>query len=108
MSRKLRNSFLALFCLFDGHAGPETANTAVELFPKELEKRLKDLEPESTDMSKILHDTFLAVDNALREEHQCVGATATVVMIWSVGEDRYLQASNLGDSFAFLWYNYFY
>jgi len=91
--------------LFDGHAGPETANAAVELFPQELEKRIKDLDPNSTDMSQILHDTFLAVDDALKQDHQCVGATATVAMIWSVGEDRYLQVSNLGDSFAFLWYD---
>eukprot|EP01102_Stenamoeba_stenopodia_P020794 TRINITY_DN8237_c0_g1_i1.p1 TRINITY_DN8237_c0_g1~~TRINITY_DN8237_c0_g1_i1.p1 ORF type:complete len:970 (-),score=239.15 TRINITY_DN8237_c0_g1_i1:45-2954(-) len=92
----------ALFCLFDGHAGPETANAAVELFPQELEKRAKGLDPNSADMSQILHDTFLAVDDALKQDHQCVGATATVVMIWSVGENRYMQAANLGDSFAFL------
>lgn len=92
----------ALLCLFDGHAGPETANVATSLFPQELGQRLKDLDPNCTDMKGILTETFLAVDEFLKEEHQCVGATATVVMIWRVGEDRYLQSANLGDSFAFL------
>lgn len=93
----------ALFCLFDGHAGPETANLATLLFPKELAQRAKEMDPNSTDMSSLLKETFLAVDDMLKEEHQCVGATATVVIIWRVGEDRYLQSSNLGDSYAFLW-----
>src|SRR5689334_4913840 len=86
----------ALFCLFDGHAGPETANLATKVFPKEFAQRAKELEPDATDMSAVLKETFLAVDDMLKEEHQCVGATATVVVLWRVGEDRYLQSSNLG------------
>jgi hypothetical protein len=54
-------------------------------------------------MTTVLHETFSRTDKGL-EEFEYEGATVTGVYIWSVGEDRYVQAANVGDSSAFLWY----
>lgn len=57
-----------------------------------------------TDYSDALHNSFLVTDHALAE-FQYEGATATAVILWKHGDDRYLQAANVGDSAAYLWYS---
>jgi len=54
------------------------------------------------DFAEALHTSFLNADATIAE-YQYVGATATVIIVWRSGEDRYLQAANVGDSAAFLW-----
>jgi len=36
------------------------------------------------------------------EKFQYEGCTATIVFVWTVGENKYLQAANVGDSSAYL------
>jgi serine/threonine protein phosphatase PrpC len=35
-------------------------------------------------------------------EFQYEGTTATTVLLWKLGDERYLQAANVGDSHAYL------
>jgi serine/threonine protein phosphatase PrpC len=93
----------ALFGVFDGHAGKEAAEDAVALFPKEFAKQLDngDGHNSDVDLTPVFHATFVSVDQAMLQ-HEYVGATATVLYLWQVNEDRYLQAANVGDSTAFL------
>lgn len=37
-----------------------------------------------------------------------MGTTATVVYLWKKEDKKFLQASNVGDSTAFLWYSFFF
>jgi len=92
-----------LFCVFDGHAGKEAAIAAKEKFPKELAKQLAETPgaETATDQTDLLRRTFEEVDKQLAEfEDQ--GCTATAVFLWKVGDNKYLQAANVGDSTAFL------
>jgi len=88
-----------LFCIFDGHAGKECSTAATQVVPEELLKQLENVtEP---DITEVLRNTFLNSDQQLIN-HEFQGCTATVVCVRQVGNDRYLQAANVGDSTAFL------
>jgi protein phosphatase len=94
----------ALFCIFDGHAGNEAALAAKEHMPKVLGSHLKEKEKSGktpTDLSEILPITFLQVDEKM-SANEYEGCTATAVVIWQAGSDRYVQAANVGDSRAYL------
>jgi serine/threonine protein phosphatase PrpC len=90
----------ALFCVFDGHAGKDCAVAAAEILPKELAKRL-DQVGDLIDLTDLLKELFLAVDQELLS-FEFLGCTATMVLVRKIGEDRYVQAANVGDSSAFL------
>lgn len=88
-----------LFCVFDGHAGKDCAIEVKNIFPRELENHLENIV--STDLSAVFSQTYLTVDNKI-SSFEYEGTTVTSVLIWQVGEERYLQAANVGDSTAFL------
>jgi len=88
----------ALFCVFDGHGGKDCAIQAKKNFSSVFQKYIKE---NCEDFSSALSQTFLDLDSQL-SEFEYLGCTATVVLIWQIGENRYLQAANVGDSTAFL------
>eukprot|EP00005_Dracoamoeba_jomungandri_P007285 CAMPEP_0174264140 /NCGR_PEP_ID=MMETSP0439-20130205/21466_1 /TAXON_ID=0 /ORGANISM="Stereomyxa ramosa, Strain Chinc5" /LENGTH=668 /DNA_ID=CAMNT_0015349875 /DNA_START=1 /DNA_END=2007 /DNA_ORIENTATION=- len=95
---------MALFCVFDGHAGVGAALSAAQLFPKEFKKQIqkaKKRQKERTDYSEEIHISFINTDKAMTQ-HQYEGTTATTVFIWGEGGERYLQCGNVGDSSACL------
>jgi serine/threonine protein phosphatase PrpC len=91
----------ALFGVFDGHAGIEAASEAAVLVPKEFSKQLALESDLIRGAGEVLRKTIDAVDKTLLH-CEYVGTTATLVYVWEVGNDRYIQAANLGDSAAFL------
>ncbi|GAM25152.1 hypothetical protein SAMD00019534_083270 [Acytostelium subglobosum LB1] len=98
---------MALFAVFDGHSGKNVAMTAKEILPNILLKYIQSAKSECGkhiyDMSGVFLATFKETDAQLsRFEYE--GATATIVLIWRVGQQRFLQAANVGDSSAFLSY----
>jgi serine/threonine protein phosphatase PrpC len=98
---------LALFCVFDGHAGKDCANELIKIFPKILyqfwSKYNKDRK--STDISQIFTETYREVDEQLKiSKFEDEGSTATTIVIWRTPDGkRYFQCANLGDSAAFLY-----
>jgi protein phosphatase len=58
-----------------------------------------------TDATNLFRRVFKNVDEKM-EKFEDEGCTATVVFIWKEGEQRFLQAANVGDSEAFLRYNF--
>eukprot|EP01091_Cochliopodium_minus_P021059 TRINITY_DN946_c0_g1_i4.p1 TRINITY_DN946_c0_g1~~TRINITY_DN946_c0_g1_i4.p1 ORF type:complete len:766 (+),score=279.21 TRINITY_DN946_c0_g1_i4:362-2659(+) len=102
------NPLLGLFAIFDGHAGALCAIDAKKYLPEvfyelweKKNKSEKDNKEKLQDNSDLITDTFVNLDIKL-QEHLYQGCTATIAMIWSVGEARYLQVGNVGDSRAFL------
>jgi len=94
------SSDVGLFCVFDGHGGKEASNAATLLFPKEFKKQMKKWGLKR-DASNLLHTAFLMTDELLTQ-YQYEGCTATVVVVWKYKNHSYLQAANVGDSFAYL------
>jgi hypothetical protein len=92
----------ALFCVFDGHVGKNCAVQAKSLFPGEFLNQLS-LGGAGFDATEAFRNAYSIVDKQLAE-YEYEGTTATTVYMWQVGETRYVQAANLGDSTAFLWY----
>lgn len=95
---------VALFCVFDGHAGKECSTELTKLFPKILGhywgKQNKDRK--LTDITKLLTETYREVDEGLKK-FEYEGSTATSVVIWrSYDGKRHLQCANLGDSSAYI------
>ncbi|ELR15142.1 protein phosphatase 2C domain containing protein [Acanthamoeba castellanii str. Neff] len=74
----------------------------------ELKQQLKAHKKESkkssrpTDLHKMLHLAYLKADDQMRQ-FQYEGCTATAVVVWQVGNERYLQCANVGDSAAYLY-----
>jgi len=96
---------LALFCVFDGHAGRECADELTKIFPKILfhywNKYNKDRK--CTDLSQVFTETYKEVDELLKK-FEDEGSTATTIVIWRTPDGkRYFQCANLGDSAAFLY-----
>eukprot|EP00029_Vermamoeba_vermiformis_P007873 TRINITY_DN3529_c0_g3_i1.p2 TRINITY_DN3529_c0_g3~~TRINITY_DN3529_c0_g3_i1.p2 ORF type:complete len:394 (+),score=111.33 TRINITY_DN3529_c0_g3_i1:1613-2794(+) len=91
----------AFFAVFDGHAGKKAAEGAKKYLPKELAAAIGKKPADATDYSDIWKDVYLTVDSKLTK-YEYEGTTSTTVLIWKVGNDRYIQAANVGDSTAFL------
>jgi hypothetical protein len=58
-----------------------------------------------TDLTDIWKPIYLKVDEKLKE-FEYEGTTASTVLIWRVGQHRYVQAANVGDSTAFIMYSH--
>lgn len=93
----------ALFCVFDGHAGVGAADAARRTVPGKILQLIGEAGGAAmpTDLSEILPVAFLLADEDMKA-NDYEGSTATAVMIWQVGKDRYIQAANVGDSRAYL------
>lgn len=93
----------ALFCVFDGHAGVGAAEAAKRHVPPKIMQLVSESTGAAmpTDLSEILPVAFLLADEDMKT-NEYEGTTATAVMIWQVGKDRYIQAANVGDSRAYL------
>ncbi|KAF2074738.1 hypothetical protein CYY_003970 [Polysphondylium violaceum] len=101
-------SQMALFGIFDGHSGKNAAVTTKEILPGILLKYIQTAQQEYgkqqiTDMRGVFLSAFKEVD-ALLSKYEYEGTTATVVLIWRAGNQRYVQSANVGDSTAFLSY----
>lgn len=94
----------ALFCVFDGHAGAGAAEAAKHTVPGMILQVISEMYGNNnmpTDLSDVLPVAFLLADEKMKE-NEYEGTTATAVLIWQVGKDRYIQAANVGDSRAYL------
>ncbi|KYQ90939.1 protein phosphatase 2C [Tieghemostelium lacteum] len=102
------DSQMALFAIFDGHSGKNAAVAAKEILGEVLLKYIQAAQKENggrslTDMRGVFLGTFKEIDAKL-SKFEYEGSTATVVLIWRAGEQRFMQAANVGDSTAFLSY----
>eukprot|EP01119_Soliformovum_irregulare_P019921 TRINITY_DN639_c0_g1_i1.p1 TRINITY_DN639_c0_g1~~TRINITY_DN639_c0_g1_i1.p1 ORF type:complete len:845 (-),score=262.54 TRINITY_DN639_c0_g1_i1:37-2571(-) len=89
----------ALFCVFDGHLGRNCAQDASLMFPQIFGKAMG--QEERKDLGEVFKTSFSRVDSIL-SQHEYEGTTATTVFVWQVGDERYLQSANVGDSSSFL------
>jgi len=89
----------ALFCVFDGHAGRSCAVSCTTKVPQFLKEEIGD--QKLTDLTEVWKKVYQRADSELTE-FEYEGCTSTTVFIWQVGESRYLQCANVGDSTAFL------
>lgn len=99
-----KNKNLGLFCVFDGHVGKNCAQALTKVFPQTFYKKfVAGKWDEKTDLTPLLKEVYLEVDDQLKE-YLYEGSTSTTVIIWrnSKNSKRYLQCANLGDSTAFL------
>jgi len=98
---------MALFGIFDGHSGKNAAVTTKEILPGILLKYIQTAQQEYgkqiSDMRGVFLSAFKEVD-ALLSKYEYEGTTATVVLIWRAGNQRFVQSANVGDSTAFLSY----
>ncbi|XP_010546878.1 PREDICTED: protein phosphatase 2C 70-like isoform X2 [Tarenaya hassleriana] len=91
-----------LFGVCDGHGGPEAAQVASKIFPEILANILSDPVKKGKvlsqcDASDILRDAFSKTEACL--DHLYEGCTATVLLIWEDGEEKFFaQCANVGDS----------
>eukprot|EP01129_Flabellula_baltica_P012873 TRINITY_DN588_c0_g1_i1.p1 TRINITY_DN588_c0_g1~~TRINITY_DN588_c0_g1_i1.p1 ORF type:complete len:554 (-),score=152.47 TRINITY_DN588_c0_g1_i1:59-1720(-) len=90
-----------LYTVFDGHSKDLCSKALTKIFPVKLKEYLKK-EGLSSDLTNIWTPLFLEVDEGLLQYEEC-GSTGTSVLIWSHEGRKYLQAANLGDSFAYLY-----
>lgn len=99
-----RNKDVALFCVFDGHAGKGCSTSLTKIFPRVFGKQFASGGwINKTDLTDLWKSVYAEVDKQL-EEYEDEGATSTTVLIWRNPETgmRYLQSANLGDSACFL------
>jgi len=100
----LKNKNLALFCVFDGHAGKKCAETLKKLFPDTFaQKFISGKWEEKSDLTILLKEVYQEVDENLKD-YLYEGSTATTVVVWKnvkTGK-RYIQSANIGDSTAFI------
>eukprot|EP01117_Protostelium_nocturnum_P000197 TRINITY_DN1026_c0_g1_i1.p1 TRINITY_DN1026_c0_g1~~TRINITY_DN1026_c0_g1_i1.p1 ORF type:complete len:711 (-),score=212.53 TRINITY_DN1026_c0_g1_i1:69-2201(-) len=87
----------AIFSVYDGHAGKNCAETAIQRFPEIFKEKIT----EGEDQREAFLSTFEQLDNELIS-FEYEGCTATSLYIWQSGEHRFLQCANVGDSTAFL------
>ncbi len=97
---------LALACIFDGHGGKLCAESAREVVPRHVRKRLRQAAKAGVrleDLKEALGDVFRTSDaRLLAQSHLYEGCTATVAVVWSAGGVRRVQCANVGDSSAML------
>lgn len=94
---------VALFAVFDGHAGADAAERARRVFPEVLAKRLGHCAPRSDgntpgDAANALRDAFLETDANIRCEYE--GCSAAVLLVWRCDATGgvYAQTANVGDA----------
>lgn len=68
---------------------------------QQITAHMKRLGEPQEDATELLHLAFMSVDNKM-SQFEYEGCTATVVLVWRYGSDRYVQAANAGDSSAFM------
>eukprot|EP01127_Copromyxa_protea_P003187 TRINITY_DN13047_c0_g1_i1.p1 TRINITY_DN13047_c0_g1~~TRINITY_DN13047_c0_g1_i1.p1 ORF type:complete len:720 (-),score=227.49 TRINITY_DN13047_c0_g1_i1:184-2343(-) len=99
-----KNKDVALFCVFDGHAGKGCSTSLTKIFPRVFGKQFAAGGwINKTDMTDLFKAVYAEVDKQL-EEYEDEGSTATTVLVWRNPETsiRYLQSANVGDSACFL------
>ena len=94
---------VALFAVFDGHAGADAAERARRVFPEVLAKRLGHCAPRSDgnkpgDAANALRDAFLETDANIRCEYE--GCSAAALLVWRCDATGgvYAQTANVGDA----------
>lgn len=89
---------VALFGVFDGHAGYEVAQFAKDNLPDVFAAALT----EHPCLSDAITDAFLKLDAQLRRENMLAGSTACVVVGVREADRLRILCANCGDSRAFL------
>eukprot|EP00252_Welwitschia_mirabilis_P000218 TRINITY_DN10203_c0_g1_i1.p1 TRINITY_DN10203_c0_g1~~TRINITY_DN10203_c0_g1_i1.p1 ORF type:complete len:540 (+),score=106.85 TRINITY_DN10203_c0_g1_i1:254-1873(+) len=97
-----RTQQFGVFCVFDGHGGPEAAKSACKIMPEKLACVL--LQPGrmesviySCDAADVLRDAFRETEAVLEYEYE--GCTATVLLLWyDYKHTLFAQCANVGDS----------
>lgn len=113
------NKEVALFCVFDGHAGKGCSTSLTKIFPRVFSKMFTAGGwINKTDLTDLWKAVYAEVDKQLEEYEDegkftifiywkltfLLGSTATTVLVWKHPETniRYMQCANIGDSFCFL------
>ncbi|KAF5752301.1 protein phosphatase 2C 70-like [Tripterygium wilfordii] len=92
-----------LFGICDGHGGAEAAKSASKTFPEVVARLLSDtLKRERVlsqcDASDVLRHAFCETEASMNHHHY-EGCTATVLLVWTDGDDNFfVQCANVGDS----------
>jgi len=99
----LKNKNMALFSVFDGHAGKECSTALLKEFPAVFKKHWNAGWEEKTDLTDLWKIVYQETDNNLKR-FEYEGATSTTVLVWrcSANGKRYAQSANLGDSTSYL------
>jgi len=104
----------AIFCVFDGHGGFLAAEACKKNIPELVRKQLNQEDKKSKTEGLDFISLFQEAENQLEMEtvndpktqiirkYDSEGTTVSIIHIYSVGEKRFLQAANVGDSSAFL------
>jgi len=93
---------MALFCVFDGHAGNSCATKLTRLFPKIFVKHILQHKMEDLSLNSLWDSVYDEVDQGLID-FEYEGATGTTLFIWrALDGQRYLQCANVGDSTCFV------
>jgi protein phosphatase len=88
---------VALFAVFDGHAGHEAASRAKAIFPAAVARRLGGRIPGPEGAADALRGAFLETDATMGCEYE--GCAAAATLVWRCSETGRLraQAANVGD-----------
>ena len=91
------NPRVALFAVFDGHAGHEAASRARAIFPAAVARRLGGNVPGPEGAAEALRGAFLETDETMGCEYE--GCAAAATLVWRCVETGRLraQAANVGD-----------
>ena len=91
------NPRVALFAVFDGHAGHEAASRARAIFPAAVARRLGGNVPGPEGAAEALRGAFLETDETMGCEYE--GCAAAATLVWRCVETGRFraQAANVGD-----------
>jgi len=79
-----KNKNVGIFCVFDGHAGKNCAQSLTKYFPNTFYKKFQSGKwEEKSDLAPLLKEVYFEVDEQLKE-YLYEGSTATTVIVWKI------------------------
>ena len=110
--KKSKNGIIySFFSIFDGHSGKEVSLYLSQNFHKILSSQLNNIqnfESNEITVNKIISaikNSFLLIDNKIIKDlslKQDSGSTGTILLLFNLGEERYMICANIGDSKGYI------
>jgi len=110
--KKSNNGIIySFFSIFDGHSGKEVSLYLSQNFHKILSSQLNNIqnfESNEITVNKIISaikNSFLLIDNKIIKDlslKQDSGSTGTILLLFNLGEERYMICANIGDSKGYI------